>query len=140
MNPAEGAVRVLWDEHGVLLRRLAHLQHSLGAQLEEAARRQAALEAQNLRLRAELVCWRTATVWGLPVQSRTTLVALAGPRPALLKARGMREAQAVLCQTGCVGHAHPWLEDGHCRQTGQACDRLQPVEPTPAERGAPGTG
>ncbi|MEZ5702753.1 MAG: hypothetical protein R3E42_13695 [Burkholderiaceae bacterium] len=38
---------------------------------------------------------------------------------------GAPEAQAVICQTGCVGHAHPWLApDGQCRRSGDACERI----------------
>ncbi len=30
-----------------------------------------------------------------------------------------------LYQTRCVGHGRVWLEtDGHCRRTGQTCERL----------------
>ena len=103
-------VRELVAEHGVLSRRLAQLQQRVGDQLQASARRQAALVA------------RAAT----------------GPRGLAPRiAPGLLEAQAVICQTGCAGHAHPWLEpDGQCRRTGQACDRLEDETLSTATRGA----
>ena len=103
-------VRELVAEHGVLSRRLAQLQQRVGDQLQASARRQAALVP------------RAAT----------------GPRGLAPRiAPGLLEAQAVICQTGCAGHAHPWLEpDGQCRRTGQACDRLEDETLSTATRGA----
>lgn len=113
-------------EHGALVGRLARLQQRVTEQLQAGARRQAALEAENLRLRCELVRLRTAVAWDL---RPTVLQARPVPGPRATPPRaapGLREAQAVICQTGCSGHAHPWLEpDGQCRRTGQACDRVE---------------
>lgn len=115
----------LTREHGVLLRQIGGLQRRCTELLRSSASRVAELEKDNLRLRAELVLWRTALVWGLG--------AAALGRPAQARRRSappvrdpaLREAQAVLCQTACVGHAHPWLEaDGQCRLHGQACERV----------------
>lgn len=112
-------------EHAALVRRLARLQRRVTEQLQAGARCQAVLEADNLRLRAEVVLLRTAMVWGLRTSALGTGPATrrrhapATPDPALQGARDM------ICRTGCVGHAHPWLdEDGQCRQRGQPCDRL----------------
>jgi hypothetical protein len=65
---------------------------------------------------------RTATLWGLG----GLLLAPAGnaARAPVLRAVHpvWREASEVICQTGCVGHAHPWRDDqGLCRRTGEAC-------------------
>lgn len=126
--------RELAREHGVLLRQLGGLQRRCSELLRSSASRVAALESDNLRLRAELVLLRTALAWGLG--------AAAFSRPAQAQRRSasttrdpaLREAQAVLCQTACVGHAHPWLEaDGQCRLHGQACERLG-EEVVPARR------
>ena len=41
------------------------------------------------------------------------------------RAAMMVSATEVLCQTGCQGHAHPWLDaDGACRLTGGECTRV----------------
>ena len=81
--------------------------------------RLAQLEADNLRLRAALLVSRSALLWGL------------GPSAALAGADGMTSAampasaHRVLCQVGCEGHAHVWLDEGgQCRRTGSACDAL----------------
>jgi len=35
----------------------------------------------------------------------------------------MEAARKAICQTGCSGHAHPWLsDDGHCLWSGRICD------------------
>lgn len=141
MTPAAAEARALKIEHGALVRRLAHLQQRVGEQLQAAARHQATLEAQNLRLRAELVRLRTAAVWGLPTQVRALVARAAERRPAVAPAQGLREAQAVLCQTACVGHAHVWLgQDGQCRQTGMACDRLHDAAAAPVSLDAADNG
>lgn len=96
--------------------------------LEARTAREAALVTQNLRLRAELVLLRTAVFWGL---GAATVLRRPPATPARVRPRleaGAREAQAVICQTGCAGHAHPWLEaDGQCRRSGEACDRVDPA-------------
>ena len=120
----------LVQEHRALVRQLAGLQHRCTSMLQAAAMRQLALDAENLRLRAELVIWRSGVSWGLGA------TAMARARPNRLPVRPdtpidpeAREAQAVICQTGCVGHAHPWLaSDGQCRRSGDACERLAAVE------------
>jgi hypothetical protein len=90
------------------------------------------VEADNLRLRAALIRSRTAVLWGLPpvplsVPTRRPLPRSAPP----LVEHQWREAQAVICQTACAGHAHPWRDDkGQCQRSGQACDRA----PEPANK------
>ena len=116
------AQRTLSDEHGALMRRMALLQRQVGDQMAQQSRRLSALEGDNLRLRGELVRSRTAVLWGLHTAAVTT--------PSRHKASPVGppvngpwpEAHAVICQTACVGHAHPWLdEQGHCRRTGAEC-------------------
>lgn len=112
-------------EHGVLLRQIGALQRRCTELLRSSASRIAALEADNLRLRAELVLLRTALAWGLGAAalSRAAKVQRRPTPPS--RDPALREAQAVLCQTACVGHAHPWLAaDGQCRLHGQACERV----------------
>lgn len=118
-------IRELVTEHGTLLRRLAQLQQRVSDQLQTAERRQRDLEADNIRLRAELVRVRTALFWGLRPAALARRAVPARRREEGDVPEGMSEAQDVICQTGCVGHAHPWLgEDGQCLRSGQACERL----------------
>lgn len=123
--------RALAAEHGVLLRQLARLQQRVSEQLQAAARRQTALESQNLRLRSELVRLRTAEAWGIATSALARGASASPARPPVVRADPtLRDAQAVICRTGCAGHAHPWLEeDGHCRRTGSVCERLDQAPP-----------
>lgn len=124
-------------EHGALLRRLAQLQQRVSDQLWTAERRRRDLEADNIRLRAELVRVRTAMLWNLGPASAVPWPAPGHRAPAPQADSRLREARAVICQTGCAGHAHPWLEpDGQCRRTGQTCDRLEDETRPAATRGA----
>jgi len=113
----DGWITLNYDwEVGGLQRRMGEVQR---AERERARE----LEAQNLRLRAELVVLRTGVLWGLG-----TGAVVRRARPPARDNHAfdpvLRAAQAVICQTGCVGHAHPWLEaDGQCRRSGQACER-----------------
>ena len=116
--------RELAQEHGVLMRQIGGLQSRCTELLRSSSSRVAALEGENMRLRAELVLLRTSVFWGLGaaavLRRRSPAVRSRPPVEA-----GAREAQAVICQTGCVGHAHPWLDtEGQCRRSGQACDRV----------------
>lgn len=121
---ADKAHRALSEEHGALLRQMATLQRRVSDHVSQQARRVAALEADNLRLRAELVRSRTALLWGLqPASPAVPMRRLALRQPAVpVVERPWREAQAVICQTGCTGHAHIWRDDqGQCRRSGEAC-------------------
>lgn len=123
-------VQELVVEHRVLMRQIGGLQRRSAEQWQALQVREAALQAENLRLRAELVLLRTSVLWGLGVASMMRRPAAGRParQPAAV-ASGTGEAQAVICQTGCAGHAHPWLgEQGQCLRSGQACDRLM-VDP-----------
>lgn len=124
LQRADRPAHELVVEHGVLMRQIGGLQRRSSEQRQASAAREAALLADNLRLRAELVLLRTAVFWGL--SAAVVLRRPALPRPAGRPnyATEAREAQTVICQTGCVGHAHPWLEaDGQCRRSGQVCER-----------------
>ncbi|MCB2017154.1 MAG: hypothetical protein KDF54_06540 [Hydrogenophaga sp.] len=114
--------RSLVIEHGVLMRQIARLQRH-GRDMPLASnQREAKLVAENLRLRAQLMLLRTSEFWGLG--AATYLVNRPPGRPANPPEveRPATEAQAVICQTGCAGHAHPWLtEDGQCLRTGETC-------------------
>ena len=123
----------LQHEHCLLLRQLAGLQRRVSEQLGACASRLTALDSEVLRLRAQLMVARTGILWGLGTES---LAWTTGPRARAHRPgpaqHTMSEAQAVICRTGCVGHAHPWLEaDGRCRRSGQACERS--ASPSPAD-------
>lgn len=123
---AGGVLADLVREHGALARQLAGLQGRVDGLLRQHAHQIAGLQAQNLRLRAQQVVWRTGVCWGLG----SSLLLQPTPRRALLAPhapidRASPQAQALICQTGCTGHAHPWLDaDGLCRRSGMACERM----------------
>ncbi|GAA6142247.1 hypothetical protein [Hydrogenophaga sp. 5NK40-0174] len=108
-------------EHIALVRHLGNIQHQVTAQFERLRQRADAADAEAMRLRAELLIIRTAVYWNLgqavPQRSATAPARARVPLP-----RQSQAAQQVICQTGCAGHAHPWLEaDGNCSRTGDAC-------------------
>lgn len=109
-------------EHGALVRQLGALQRRVGEQLRAQSETMSALQDENMRLRAGLLVLRTALFWGLAAVHAGAL----GRVPARISGARVRapwpEAQAVICQTACAGHAHPWRgDDGQCQRTGLAC-------------------
>jgi len=135
----------LMQEHLLWLRHCAQAQQRVSASVAQMAAHIEALEAKVLRLRAQAVCSRSAVLWGIggvrlpdatPPQSAPALrlaapvAEPAEPVSAPVAARRVAAVQwpladEVLCQTGCVGHAHHWLEDdGHCQRKGRECERL----------------
>ncbi|MDO5087330.1 MAG: hypothetical protein Q4D74_06940 [Comamonadaceae bacterium] len=122
----------LAHEHGVLLRQWAGAQQRLSDMAAAHACRCAALEAELLRQRARWIVATTRLLWGLgwpglpnPRQEgQRRGAAGAGAAPA--DATGaIASVHDVLCQTGCAGHAHPWLDEasGECRLHRQPCGR-----------------
>jgi hypothetical protein len=135
------------SEHLCLVRYLGSLQTRVSSQVTalaqaeaqalaraEAAERQCRLLERALiveRTRAVLACTRWS--WGM-----------GGPPPqsmlghAEAEATPLTTAAEVLCQTGCQGHGHPWLDaDGACRLTGGDCTRVRDAALTTArENGA----
>ncbi len=64
---------------------------------------------------------------GGPVRAGETLA------EAVVRTSASDTATDVLCQTGCQGHAHPWLDaDGSCRLTGGDCTRVRDAVPAGA--------
>lgn len=127
-------VQELSGEHGALARRLAALQDRVSRQIADHADQVRVLQAEVVRLRGRLMQARTALLWGLargdlrgPSQALTRPGVLA--RRLSLVSEALPEAHAVICQTGCAGHAHAWLEaDGVCRRTGSTCDAGVPAD------------
>lgn len=94
-------------EHAVLCRHLGGVQDRVSRLMQEKEVALNALTSEVVRLRGQLVVARTSMLWGMQTQSTQDLEA----------------ARKVICQTGCAGHAHPWLsEDGQCRWSGRVCD------------------
>lgn len=124
-RPVAHGAHELVVEHGVLMRQIGGLQRRSSELLQAATAREAALQSENLRLRAELVLLRTGVFWGLGAAALGRAAQTRRGSAPPVRDPALREAQAVLCQTACVGHAHPWLEaDGQCRLHGQACERV----------------
>jgi hypothetical protein len=114
----------LMAEHAALARWLGQLQRRMGTVQHDHRQQVAALKADLMRLRGQTLVLRTATFWGLGGL-------LLAPADSAARVPVWRDASAVICQTGCVGHAHPWRDDqGLCRRTGKAC---QPGAGSPAE-------
>lgn len=144
-------VQSLAQEHGVLVRTLGALQRRVGQLQHAHAQALGELQGEVMRLRAQLVAARTRVLWGLPaggdlapgaravVDATPRPTARTGHPPQRVATGHLAAAQAVICQTGCVGHAHPWREaDGQCRRMGQACDTARAgstAEPQPADPG-----
>lgn len=112
-------------EHAALARWLGQLQRRIGALQHDHRQQVATLQADLMRLRGQTLVLRTATLWGLGGAVLTPLGSVARTPGVRVMTPVWREASSVICQTGCVGHAHPWRDDqGLCRRTGEAC---QPV-------------
>lgn len=132
--PASATLRVRMDrlswselslEHGALVRQLGALQRRASEQLGALSTQLESLQREVLRLRADLVVVRTAVLWGLGAESLTRSLRPRAVRPqkTVNAPTGMEAARTVICRTGCMGHAHPWLEgDGQCRRSGGPCD------------------
>jgi hypothetical protein len=113
------------SEHLVLIRQMARLQwhmDHLRAASQERAERQS---AEIVRLRGQLLVARTAALWGMagdPPRVPRAKPVTARPQPEnVIQHAATRSA---ICQTGCVGHAHAWLDDtGHCQRDGRVCER-----------------
>jgi hypothetical protein len=124
-------------EHGVLIRQLGGLQTRVSLQMQACYQQVDDLERALMDARAQLLMVRTALLWGLGRESLTWTSTGKNPlqrrvaQPDLTTGH-LIPSDGVICQTGCVGHAHPWLEpDGQCRRTGQSCERLA-GDPGPA--------
>jgi hypothetical protein len=119
------AAREIAIEHGVLTRQMAGLQRRVGEQMRAHAQQISSLEEEVLHLRVQLVIARTCLLWGLGAAGVLRPVPRRARTAVADAVEAMAEASSVICQTGCVGHAHPWLEaDGQCRRTGTACTLL----------------
>lgn len=118
------------QEHAVLMRHMGRLQTRVSGLLADQEAQLQALSGEVLRLRGQLVVARTAVLWGLAL--RTASKQPTAQRNAI-QSRGAGDmarlgnsewTRQLVCQTGCVGHAHHWLTtEGTCQLSGQACER-----------------
>ncbi len=119
-------------EHAVLLRWVGRLQQRIDRLMTTAHAVIATQDAEILGLRGRLLVARTAALWGLAgtgVGTKTTGLTASTARVTFwrlgLDAGAGVTAQTVICQTGCVGHAHHWLDaTGQCWLDGQPCTTL----------------
>lgn len=113
----------LIDEYAVLCRQWARAQHHAECGLRLWRQRCAALESEAMRLRGRLLALRTALLWGLPVPwALTACMTDSARRCDADPTKPLGDAERLLCQVGCQGHAHRALDDdGTCRWRGVAC-------------------
>lgn len=113
-------------EHGTVLRHWASVQSRVTRQMCEQARHCERLEAELMQLRARWVLATTSMLWGLgwPGAARA---AAADAQRAATSHEAVTSAAELICQVGCVSHAHHWRsEAGECRLTGGDCSRVPP--------------
>ena len=123
MSPPSSGVLL---EHAVLCRHLGGVQDRVSRLMQEKEKALHALTSEVVRLRGQLVVARTTLLWGMntplasiPHRSRASHAVHAQPG----QAANLEAARKAICQTGCAGHAHPWLsDDGQCRWSGRVCD------------------
>jgi hypothetical protein len=113
------------SEHLALIRQMARLQwhmDHLRAASQERAERQS---AEIVCLRGQLLVARTAALWGMAgVPPQVPRARRISPRAHPQNVIQDPATRNVICQTGCVGHAHAWLDDaGHCQRDGRVCER-----------------
>lgn len=110
-------------EHTALIASYAKAQDHCSRALRRQASEIESLRAQVLRLRAAVIVRTTMLAW-----SREEWGGEA-PDAEGLEA-DLREAELVICQTGCMSHGSYWLVEDHCRCTGKPCVMIgQPSPP-----------
>ena len=116
-------------DYGALVRHLAKLQMRISDLVALQTIERHRLEAQLTRLHAGRIVAETQRFWhvasaGTPHAVRDSGVSVkVDPGPATAP-EDLRQAREAICETGCQGHAHPWLSAGRCQLSGNACDRL----------------
>ncbi|MDM0012301.1 DUF2325 domain-containing protein [Variovorax sp. J22P168] len=104
-------------EHRALMAQYASVQERCSLQLRQQAAEIERLRTQMLRLRAEVIVRTTMLAWsceewGGEVSDFEALEA------------DLRDADLVICQTGCISHGAYWLVEDHCRRTGKRCVQI----------------
>jgi hypothetical protein len=123
MSPQSSGVVL---EHAVLCRHMGGVQDRVSRLMREKEVALSALTSEVVRLRGQLVVTRTTLLWGMntPVASIPHRSRASSTVPSQSgTAQDLEAARKAICQTGCAGHAHPWLsDDGQCRWSGRVCD------------------
>jgi len=124
-------------ELAIMLRHMGGVQAQVSALVRQQQLQIEQLQTQLMRMRAQRLLDQTQRFWGLDDGSRPAnslplqpmAVSFRKAKPSLTE-KAWQAAQKIICQTGCVGHAHHWLQDdGQCARTGQDCD-AQTIEET----------
>jgi hypothetical protein len=113
-------------EHLALIRQMARLQRQMDHVLAVSQDRAERQSAEIVRLRGQLLVARTAALWGMAGVLQQVPRAVQGGVGARAPQTVIQDAATrhVICLTGCVGHAHAWLDGaGHCQRDGEVCDR-----------------
>ena len=146
----------LVQEHSVLLRHCGKLQQRCTAQIQSQVEEIAWLQAQAIRMRAQIIMLYSALAWEredhLVLQARTALSIArhSGLTPMSPTPDGtaknqvgedlacdanleqleysLRAADLVICQTGCVSHGAFWRVQDHCKRTGKTCVLMEQPE------------
>jgi hypothetical protein len=117
-------------ELAIVLRHMGGVQVQVSALVRQQQLQIEQLQTQLMRMRAQRLLDQTQRFWGLvdgsrpanPLPLPTMAVSFRKAKPSLTE-KAWQAAQKIICQTGCVGHAHHWLQDdGQCARTGQDCD------------------
>ncbi len=115
------------DEELVWIRRLGRVQTRMTQTVQRMVAQIDQQQAEIIRLRAGLIMSRTSTLWGLQGLQHTEPVRLDKRRVGIMHGVGEQvpirsSADRVICQTGCISHAHHWLgEAGQCQRDGEPC-------------------
>lgn len=142
----------LMREHRALVRTYGQVQLRCSAQLQAQAVAIAQLQAQVVRLRAQVLLRDTARAWGVPAHREGARTHASGapagdgcppgralPLSAEAEAPGpgaLQAAERVLCQVACLSHGGFWRQDDLCRRSGRACVMPAPPEEPKGEGGA----
>jgi len=94
----------LASEHRCLLYQYGEVQKRCSALIAEQARQLESQAGELMRLRGEMIRQQTFYAW------------LCEP---LLPP--FAEADAVICQSGCISQGAHWLDDEYCRRKAQPC-------------------
>ena len=100
-------------ELGIVLRHMAGIQTQVSDLVRQQQAQIAQLQCQLMRMRAQRMLELTQRAWALNDLSQSvhsqstdsTPVTSKKPKPSL-PAKAWQAAQKIICQTGCVGHAH----------------------------------
>jgi hypothetical protein len=106
-------------EHIALLRQWGRLQTQIEALQRTHAHEKAQTSQELVRLRAQLIIRDTLAYWGMnPLLQRRRVAPARQPDRAI-------SAQEVICQTGCIAHAHAGMDkEDTCRLLGGTCETL----------------